>query len=1147
MQTLLWKSTVLAGVVSMSCLLVWQAHNGITQSTEPATAQSFVPLGGEQPQAEPTLAPPPAGDSDASPLADQLSPLPEVAYEPEPTLARGLPPDQGEPELEPTPAPTATSNLADDAWLSAAPPQKPAASPQPESQSFGESAWARDFPQFAGHTAANNDQPKPAPRAGAFPILSSSTTAATNGRDAETESNGPSLAAPASETEETLAALPESTPAPPVHVDQSPILILSPRDKSEREEQKSPEPAGDAAPTAGLLALMPQPEPLPEEESETESPSAIRRVSHEVVAPAGNDEADTTADASSDPFNFGSFDSAPSAPPQSEPTPAEPTAGLAAPDTNANAPSNGAPAQSEPFAASPPGLSRLPANYGGPVLLAPPSQQSNDENAEAASGVVDAGYTDNPQDKISRLTQVVAPVPEEEESTAPAGANPFIPFAARDVRSTIPSSAGQQEPTPAAATDARQGVTGAPASGKPRTLPGLSQDDRLPIISPNPFPLSGNAQARPLSPNDQPNEPTTPTQAPEQPTPANTAAPAAGGFPWQLGTPARNAQPAERQQPMLGQGVDSDAGLRGQLQFESNEPPASTIPQQNDPRPVRERPTLTLPEEKSPFVIQPNAKETAKTPPSTPADTPFGPFGNSGVRPSSGSTIPETKAETTADATAETPTLNLTPSTPNTSTAPRMATRVEAEDLVGNGVFDAATPSGPQQPELQIEKVAPPEAVLNEPLIYSIIVRNRGGSPAQDVVVEDKIPRGTRLEGTIPQAILTESKKLRWPLGTLDPGAEKTIRLKVIPIEPGEIGSVATVSFAATVGASIRVTAPRLQLEASGPNEIVVGEQLNYSFVVRNTGEGRARDVFLRAILPVGLSHPGGNDLEYEIGELPPGSKREIALQIDAEQAGIVTPRFMVTIDGDKQDELKTDINILETRLRLARTGPEKRFVGRETQFTNTVSNESSQPLKNVVLTETLPAELELTSVPRGAYWDADRRILSWTLGELPPADTRTLAFEVIPQVPGTHRGNVKVEDATGNRAEAATALQVAGFSSLQVDVDHPQAPVAVGEQVSMRLKVRNDGTAPAELVQAAFEIPEQMQFVSARGPVQFQQVGRFVTFAKIETLPVNGEETFDLVLTAADSGDARVRVHLNSAELEQPLQRDEAVRVFRE
>ena len=470
---------------------------------------------------------------------------------------------------------------------------------------------------------------------------------------------------------------------------------------------------------------------------------------------------------------------------------------------------------------------------------------------------------------------------------------------------------------------------------------------------------------------------------------------------------------------------------------------------------------------------------------------------------------------------------------------------------MGTGTVTPDAPRGPQQPELKIEKIAPEEAIVGEPIIYAIIVRNVGGSPAHKVVVEDRIPRGVdpKSLGTSPQAFITEDK-LFWELDTLNPGDERKIQLRVTPIEAGDIGSVATVRFASSVAASIRVTAPKLDIEMQGPTEIAVGEQVPFKFKVTNNGNGEGRKVFIRAILPAELQHPGGNDIEYEVGSLPAGQSREVELMLTATHAGLVHPQALVTIDGNVKSDSSLDLKIIESRLSIQRTGPKQRFVNRPAAYTNIITNESSTPLTNIILKEFIPAGVDWTQQPGiDAAWDATTRTVTWTISQLAPGEKRQFVSQVLSTTAGEFAGQLSVADAGGNQAALDTNLLVKGFANIELDVQRPGDPaVAVGEQIAMRVLVSNDGTAAAKDVQATFRIPEGLQFVDAKGPVRHRTLNGAVTFDPLPEIPANGQQAFDIILTAAgENRDARVKVELLTADYEKPLEREERIPVYRE
>src|SRR5437667_134463 len=80
------------------------------------------------------------------------------------------------------------------------------------------------------------------------------------------------------------------------------------------------------------------------------------------------------------------------------------------------------------------------------------------------------------------------------------------------------------------------------------------------------------------------------------------------------------------------------------------------------------------------------------------------------------------------------------------------------DDVGGTiGAADAAPdePAAPkaEPPRIEIEKTAPATAVLGRPMIYQIHVRNVGHNAAHQVVVEDVVPEGVKIDGSIPQAL----------------------------------------------------------------------------------------------------------------------------------------------------------------------------------------------------------------------------------------------------------------------------------------------------------------------------------------------------------------------------------------------------------
>ena len=355
-------------------------------------------------------------------------------------------------------------------------------------------------------------------------------------------------------------------------------------------------------------------------------------------------------------------------------------------------------------------------------------------------------------------------------------------------------------------------------------------------------------------------------------------------------------------------------------------------------------------------------------------------------------------------------------------------------ELAGDGVVRTGVPKVVNKPEVTLEKKAPQTAVLGQPMIYSIIVKNVGNVTAKEVLIEDRIPLGSKLTGTIPRAQLV-NKKLMWRFQSLEPNAQKTIKVRVIPTAEGEIGSVTTVAFKTEVAAETQVTSPRLDLVMNAPEQVIAGEEVAVNFRISNNGKGDAMNVILHSILPTQLKHPAGNDLEYEIGTLKSGQTRDVTLRLVAEEAGLVKGTATVRAAGgvSANDEMKLDI--IDTVFKLTRSGPARRFVGMNAVYTLNVENESVRDISAVTLREKVPAGMDFVQATGGGEFDPTTRTVSWAMPKLKKQSKEVVKLTLKPTTVGTMTSQVEVTDARGHKAELSADTKVEGFASLRVDV----------------------------------------------------------------------------------------------------------------
>jgi uncharacterized repeat protein (TIGR01451 family) len=97
--------------------------------------------------------------------------------------------------------------------------------------------------------------------------------------------------------------------------------------------------------------------------------------------------------------------------------------------------------------------------------------------------------------------------------------------------------------------------------------------------------------------------------------------------------------------------------------------------------------------------------------------------------------------------------------------------------------------------DLRVTKIVRPRQVITgQVATFTLIVRNVGPDAAANVVLTDRLPAGLRFISASPTQGTYESSTGTWTIGTLESGAQVTLRLTVRVTAPGPIRNVATVT-----------------------------------------------------------------------------------------------------------------------------------------------------------------------------------------------------------------------------------------------------------------------------------------------------------------------------------------------------------------
>lgn len=453
-----------------------------------------------------------------------------------------------------------------------------------------------------------------------------------------------------------------------------------------------------------------------------------------------------------------------------------------------------------------------------------------------------------------------------------------------------------------------------------------------------------------------------------------------------------------------------------------------------------------------------------------------------------------------------------------------------------------------QSPKMTIQKMAPPEAVLGQPFIYHVLVKNSGTTSAQKVVVEDRIPKGAKLTGTIPRAEQINDRII-WRLGEMNPGTEKKISIRVIPETAGQIGSVATVNFVTEVASETKITSPKLAIQSDQPGAVKPGEITVVNYTITNSGSGDAKNVYVRSIIPPQFSHPGGDDLEYNVGVIPAGETKQIQLKLKAIKPGAGKSVSSVIGDGNLKAETEVPLKVIGTSAQflLTRKGPKNRYLGRSGVYENVIANNTEKPIQKISVFESIPPGMKFVTASANGQFDTVRNVVQWNIAELAARDQRVLTIELKPVEVGKVISTVQV--VTDNNTKFSANLQsevtIIGQPLLKVETSELQGPLEVGEKMAMQFQLVNQGSATATNVEFRVKVPKELIFLAAKGPVRYKQAGSYIIFEPTQELPAKQSLNFELSFAAQTKGDARVLVSVQSKQMEKPLNQEEAIPVL--
>jgi uncharacterized repeat protein (TIGR01451 family) len=435
-----------------------------------------------------------------------------------------------------------------------------------------------------------------------------------------------------------------------------------------------------------------------------------------------------------------------------------------------------------------------------------------------------------------------------------------------------------------------------------------------------------------------------------------------------------------------------------------------------------------------------------------------------------------------------------------------------------------------------------------------------------------------------------QTRTAAWKFDSLGPGETKTIEVTAFAEHQGEAQTCFTSSYQAANCVALRFVKPEIELTKRAPDKVNLCENFELVYQITNTGTAPTKELTLTDSLPDALrTTEGEQKVTFQVPALEAGESRKFTAHVTASKTGQFGSRAAVALEeGKKIRSNKPNIQIVAADLQIEAQGPEASYLDRPIDYTITVTNQGSAPA---------PAT-RLSFDPAGAayvvYSGQPRRVqtagqssaappqpqparqnkpeaeanvavnevavagqedlgpLAWNLGTLRPGESKRVSVTLR----GAEQGMLESRavavyacplEKEGAKTRAATTVdtRIIALPALLVSVIDDQDPVPVGEELTYRVIIANEGQAADHNIKASVKLPVKLEFVKATGDSPADVKEGQLTFEPIESLAPGDRAEWKVRVKAKQAGEVRFPVQLTSDGSKEPILAEEPTRLF--
>ena len=479
--------------------------------------------------------------------------------------------------------------------------------------------------------------------------------------------------------------------------------------------------------------------------------------------------------------------------------------------------------------------------------------------------------------------------------------------------------------------------------------------------------------------------------------------------------------------------------------------------------------------------------------------------------------------------------------------------KVETTDTIQINPIKKATPTvnntsnnvliNSDSPVITVKTIGPKSINIGKAAVYRVNISNLGRAAANDVIVNVKIPAWTTLAGISPSVGSTDQNQNahQWRISQLSSGKTETLTIKLVPQKSKPFSLGIQWGFAPKASDTVvQVLEPKLKLELTGSDEIHYGKTQTFKLVVSNPGTGDAENVELSVETP----GPSATTHKRVLGKLAAGESKTMPLKLTATQAGSLLIRANVKGDGGLSDKTSKSILIRRAGLKIAMSGPRKKFAGTPATYQIRVTNPGNATAENIRIVSQLPTGAKYVNSTGGMFYKSNNRV-SFKVDALQAGAERILKVRCVLATAGDNQVRVVSEAAMNLADSKSITTNVEALADLKLEVSDPRGPIAVGEETIYEIKVRNRGSRQAEKVNIVAYFSEGIDATKAEGAKFELGDNGAVTFAPIASIGANDEIILKVFAKAKVAGNHKIQVALKCDNPKTALATQETTRFY--